>query len=152
MSSSWSLASSNLTSVAVLVFVLGFLGALIKSDVRIPDPVYQLISIYLLFGIGLKGGHALKSVTAHSFIKPATATLALGIAIPLLAFFVLKLIRKLNDIDRGAIAAHYGSVSAGTFAVALTMAKAGGLTLKPETTLYLVMLELPAIISAICGK
>ena len=84
MSNSWSLASANLTSVAVLVFILGFIGARIKSDVRIPEPIYQMISIYLLFGIGLKGGHALKSVTAHSFVKPALATLALGIVLSLI--------------------------------------------------------------------
>ena len=146
MSSSWSLASSNLTSVAVLVFVLGFLGALIKSDVRIPDPVYQLISIYLLFGIGLKGGHALKSVTAHSFIKPAMATLALGIAIPLLAFFVLKLIRKLNDIDRGAIAAHYGSTSLVTFSAALLYLENNKIYVEGFAAALLTLLEIPGVI------
>ena len=109
--SSTSVAFTNLTSVAVLVFILGFLGARIKSDVRIPEPIYQMISIFLLFGIGLKGGHALKGNTFSDFAAPALATLGLGILIPLLAFFSLKLVRKINDIDRGAIAAHYGSLS-----------------------------------------
>jgi len=146
MSSSWSLASANLTSVAVLVFVLGFLGALIKSDVRIPEPVYQLISVYLLFGIGLKGGHALKSVTAHSFIKPALATLALGITIPLLAFLVLKAIRKLNDMDRGAIAAHYGSTSLVTFSAALLYLENNKIQVEGFAAALLTLLEIPGVV------
>ena len=69
--SSTSVAITNLTSVAVLVFILGFLGARIKSDVRIPEQVYQMISIFLLFGIGLKGGNALRDVSLESFAIPA---------------------------------------------------------------------------------
>ena len=53
MSSSLSLAANNLTSVAVLVFVLGFLAARIKSDVRVPDAVYQLLSVYLILALAL---------------------------------------------------------------------------------------------------
>jgi hypothetical protein len=66
MDQSASLAVSNLTSVSVLVFVLGFIAARFKSDIRIPDPVYQIISVYLLFGIGLKGGVSLH----HSTLEP----------------------------------------------------------------------------------
>ena len=55
------IALSNLTSVSVLVFALGFLAARFKSDIRIPEPVYQIISVYLLFGIGLKGGVSLSN-------------------------------------------------------------------------------------------
>jgi hypothetical protein len=61
--SSTSVAITNLTSVAVLVFILGFLGARIKSDVRIPEQVYQMISIFLLFGIGFIRVLILKNVT-----------------------------------------------------------------------------------------
>ena len=146
MSSSWSLASANLTSVAVLVFVLGFIGARIKSDVRLPDSIYQMISIYLLFGIGLKGGHALKSVTADSFLKPAFATLALGLVIPVVTFFSLKLIRKLNDIDRGAIAAHYGSTSLVTFSAALLYLESNAIQVEGFAAALLTMLEIPGVV------
>jgi hypothetical protein len=105
--------------VAVLIFALGFIGAKLKSDLRLPESVYQMISLYLLFGIGLKGGHSLKSVTIESFFKPAIATIFLGILIPIVAFYSLKLIRNINDMDRGAIAAHYGSTSLVTFSAAL---------------------------------
>ena len=96
------LAISNLTSVSVLVFGLGFIAARFKSDVRIPEQVYQIISVYLLFGIGLKGGVALSHSGDNSIAKPVLATLFLGIVIPALAFIVLSRVRALTEIDRGA--------------------------------------------------
>ncbi len=83
---SWELALSNLVSVGVLAFVFGFIAARIKSDVRVPEQIYQFLSIYLLFGIGLKGGHSLKSVSFEEIITPAITTIAVGALIPVLAF------------------------------------------------------------------
>ena len=144
--SSTSVAITNLTSVAVLVFILGFLGARIKSDLRIPEPVYQMISIFLLFGIGLKGGHALKATTFGSFAKPAIATVGLGIVIPILAYLSLKLVRKISDLDRGAIAAHYGSTSLVTFSAALLFLENSGVRVEGFATALLTIMEIPGII------
>jgi len=143
-----SVAVSNLTSVAVLVFVLGFLAARIKSDLRIPEQVYQMISIFLLFGIGLKGGHALKDTTFSSFKVPAVATLALGILIPLLAYFTLQIIRGINNLDRGAIAAHYGSTSLVTFSAALLFLENSGIKVEGFATALLTIMEIPGIIGS----
>jgi hypothetical protein len=144
--STTSVAISNLTSVAVLVFILGFLAARIKSDVRIPEQVYQMISIFLLFGIGLKGGHALKGVSFQSFVGPALATLALGVLIPLIAFASLKLVRKIDDLDRGAIAAHYGSTSLVTFSAALLFLENSGIQVEGFATALLTIMEVPGIV------
>lgn len=142
----WSLTINNLTSVAVLVFVFGFIAARFKSDVRIPDAAYQLISIYLLFGIGLKGGHALKDVSFGSFWLAAVTTIALGVIIPFGAYAVLKLIKKLNPVDRGAIAAHYGSTSLVTFSAALLFLENNGLKVEGYATALLTLLEIPGLI------
>ncbi len=147
--SSTSVAITNLTSVAVLVFILGFLGALIKSDVRIPEQVYQMISIFLLFGIGLKGGHAIKGTSFTSFALPALATLALGIVIPFVAYQTLKLVRKINDLDRGAIAAHYGSTSLVTFTAALLFLENSGIKVEGFATALLTIMEIPGIVVGI---
>jgi uncharacterized protein len=149
MSSSWSVASANLTSVAVLVFILGFIGAKLKSELKLPESVYQMISIYLLFGIGLKGGHSLKSVTPESFIKPALATIFLGILIPIVAFYSLKFIRNINDMDRGAIAAHYGSTSLVTFSAALLYLESNVIEVEGFMTAILTLLEIPGLIVGI---
>ena len=93
--SSWDLAFSNLVSVGVLAFAFGFLAARVKSDVRVPEQIYQFLSIYLLLGIGLKGGHSLKSVTLEEVFAPALTTVIAGALIPVLAYLSLKLIKTL---------------------------------------------------------
>ena len=142
----WTLATTNLTSVAVLVFFLGFLASRINSDMRIPEPIYQMISIYLLFGIGLKGGHGLKSTTFSSFALPAVATIAMGLLIPVIAFFLLNAIKGLSVFDRGAIAAHYGSTSLVTFSAAMLFLENNVIKVEGFATALLTLLEIPGII------
>ena len=142
-------ALGNLTSVSVLVFILGFIAARFKSDIRIPDPVYQIISVYLLFGIGLKGGVSLRHSTVTGLAKPVIATLILGCLIPALAFFVLKFIKSLSEIDRGAIAAHYGSTSLVTFTAALVFLDNAKIEYEGFATALLTIMEIPGIIIGI---
>ena len=149
MDQSLSNALGNLTSVSVLVFILGFIAARFKSDIRIPDPVYQIISVYLLFGIGLKGGVSLRHSTVTGLAKPVIATLILGCLIPALAFFVLKFIKSLSEIDRGAIAAHYGSTSLVTFTAALVFLDNAKLEYEGFATALLTIMEIPGIIIGI---
>jgi hypothetical protein len=142
-------AFSNLTSVSVLVFILGFIAARFKSDIRIPDPVYQIISVYLLFGIGLKGGVSLRHSTLDGIAKPVIATLILGCIIPALAFFALKFVKSLTQIDRGAIAAHYGSTSLVTFTAALVFLDNAKIEYEGFATALLTIMEIPGIIIGI---
>lgn len=145
----WSIAQSNLTSVGVLAFVFGFIASRAKSDLRLPDSIYQFISIYLLFGIGLKGGHSLKSVSFENVLAPGLVTLACGLIIPLLAFFALKLIRALNDVDRGSIAAHYGSTSLVTFSAALLFMESNSIFVEGFAPALLTIMEVPGLIVGI---
>jgi hypothetical protein len=146
---SQSVLISNLLSVPVLVFLVGVIAALFKSDLRLPEPVYQTISVFLLFGIGLKGGHALKAVEFNDFIAPLAAVVILGITIPTLAFITLKLVRGLNDVDRGAFAAHYGSTSLVTFSAGLIFLESSAITVEPFATAMLTIMEIPGIVVGI---
>lgn len=147
--SSFEIASSNLLSVGVLAFLFGAFGARIKSDVRLPDAIYQFLSIYLLFGIGLKGGHSLKSVPLAQLITPMVTTLICGVLIPLLAYSVLKLIKVLKDVDRGAIAAFYGSTSLVTFSAALLFLESNSIFVEGYVPALLTLLEIPGLIVGI---
>lgn len=149
MLNSTSVVLANLTSVAIIVFILGFLAARIRSDVRIPDAIYQMISIFLLFGIGLKGGHSLKTVSPQSVLAPGIITILLGITIPCLAYFSLKWVKALSDVDRGAFAAHYGSTSLVTFSAALLLLENSGIRVEGYVTALLTILEIPGIIVGI---
>lgn len=147
--SSWSIAQANLTSVGVLTFIFGFLAARIKSDVRVPDAIYAFLSIYLLFGIGLKGGHSLKTSSVSELATPALTTIACGIFIPFLAFLTLKLIKVLNDVDRGSIAAHYGSTSLVTFSAGLLFLESNNVFVEGYAPALLTLLEIPGLIVGI---
>ena len=146
---SWSIAQANLTSVGVLTFIFGFLAARLKSDVRVPEAIYQFLSIYLLFGIGLKGGHSLKSSSLSELAVPALTTIACGILIPALAFYTLKLIKVLNDVDRGSIAAHYGSTSLVTFSAGLLFLESNNIFVEGFAPALLTLLEIPGLIVGI---
>ena len=99
-----SVAVQNLTSAPVLAFALGLLAAAIKTDLRLPEPIYQVISIYLLLGIGIKGGVALSNAEFQEVGLPILGTLLLGLTVPVLAFFLLKFLKRLSVVDRGALA------------------------------------------------
>ena len=149
VSSSLEIARSNLTSVSVLVFVLGFLAARFKSDIRIPDAVYQVISTYLLFGIGLKGGVSLSNSDFGGIARPMLVTFTLGCIIPVLAFVALSPIKRLPEIDRGSIAAHYGSTSLVTFTAALVLLENLNKPYEGFATTLLAIMEIPGIIIGI---
>jgi uncharacterized protein len=147
--SSWDLALSNLVSVGVLSFVFGFIAARIKSDVRVPEQIYQFLSIYLLFGIGLKGGHSLKSVTFEEVFAPAVTTIVAGALIPVFAYLSLRLIRTLSVVDRGSIAAHYGSTSLVTFSAALLFLESNSIYVEGFAPALLTLMEIPGLIVGI---
>jgi hypothetical protein len=147
--SSWNIAISNLTSVGVLAFIFGFFASKIKSDVRVPEQIYQFLSIYLLFGIGLKGGHSLKSVSISELLTPALTTIVAGTLIPVVAFFTLRLIKTLSVVDRGSIAAHYGSTSLVTFSAALLFLESNSIFVEGFAPALLTVMEIPGLIVGI---
>ena len=69
MDSSAQVIIANLTSPPVLAFAIGLLAVLVKGDLRLPDPIYQGLSIYLLLGIGIKGGVALVQLDSGEIIE-----------------------------------------------------------------------------------
>ena len=143
------LAIENLTSPPVLAFVLGALAVILRSDLRLPDPIHTWISTYLLLAIGLKGGHSLKGTDISSLVMPATLTIAFGIAIPTVVFFVTTKLLKLNAPDAGSIAAHYGSVSVVTFTAAMVFAAEADFITEPFMTSLVAILEVPGIVVAL---
>ena len=143
------LAIENLTSPPVLAFVLGALAVILRSDLRLPDPIHTWISTYLLLAIGLKGGHSLKGSDISSLTKPALLTIAFGIAIPVIVFFVTTKLLKLNAPDAGSIAAHYGSVSVVTFTAAMVFAAEADFITEPFMTSLVAILEVPGIVVAL---
>lgn len=135
--------------IVVAFFALGVIAGLARSDLKVPKAAYDTLSILLMLTIGFKGGLALHGNLHWGLVPSLLAVAALGVLIPLLCYPVARRLLRLDQANSASLAAHYGSVSAGTFAVALAYAQSLSLEIAPETTLYLVLLELPAIIVAI---
>lgn len=143
------LAIENLTSPPVLAFVLGALAVILRSDLRLPDPIHTWISTYLLLAIGLKGGQGLKESELSTLISPAVLTIAFGIAIPVVIFFVTTKLLRLSAPDAGSLAAHYGSVSVVTFTAAMIFAAEADFITEPYLTSLVAILEVPGIVVAL---
>ncbi|BBM70999.1 sodium-dependent bicarbonate transport family permease [Rhodothermus marinus] len=140
---------TNLLSPIVLAFALGIIAQLIRSDLSFPEPLYQALSIYLLFAIGLKGGAELSHTPWAVVIWPALVTLALGMLTPITSYVVLRKIGRMDRINAAAIAAHYGSVSAVTFIAAQAFGQLQGNPAEGFMPALVAMLEVPAIIVAL---
>lgn len=136
----------NLVSPVVLSFLLGMLACWLRSDLEIPDALYQGLSIYLLFAIGLKGGMALSATPVSEWLAPMLVTLALGGLTPLSAFLVLRVLGRLDRTNAAAAAAHYGSVSAVTFLASLEAAKLAAVPAEAFLPALVAVLEVPGII------
>jgi uncharacterized protein len=139
----------NFLDPLFLFFLVGFAGGLLRSDLKLPDAVYQLLSTYLLLAIGLKGGVQLAQVTAGEIVLPALATLGLGLAVPVAVFWVARRLGRFGSADAASLAAHYGSASAVTFAAGLEMVRRAQMPHEGFLPVLLVLLEIPAILVAI---
>ena len=110
---------SNLPIPAVLLFVLGFLARLVRSDLRLPPDLAKLLSIYLLMAISIHGGYELGQAELLTGLSAVFWAVVLGLGLPALGHLMLVASRKVDGLNAAAIAAHYGSVSAGTYLTAI---------------------------------
>jgi uncharacterized protein len=115
---------SNLMQPIVLTFVLGVLAGLIKSELELPEAVIKLLSIYLLFSLGLTGGRELAKVQLASVGPLLAVTLLMTFAIPSVVYLVTRRLGGFDVSNAAALAAHYGSVSTATFFASMTFAAA----------------------------
>lgn len=137
---------SNMLIPAILFFALGFLAQLIRSDLKFPTDLGKALSIYLLVGIGLHGGIELAKIDAGSAIGAVVAALGLGFGLPVIAYFILSLALRIDRLNAAAIAAHYGSVSAGTFVTAVAFLDSQQVAYEGYPVIMLAIMESPAII------
>lgn len=131
----------------ILFFVLGGFAGLVRSDLSVPEPIGKAMSLYLMAAIGLKGG---MQVAGTGFSNDIAAALAAGIALslllPLPAYVLLRKAGRLDRINAGAIAAHYGSVSVVTFVTGIEVLGALGMAAGGYMVAVMAAMETPAII------
>jgi len=133
----------------ILFFLLGIFAGLLRSELRLPAAVYELVSMILLLSIGMKGGIELARQPLEAMLPQMLAVLLLGSLLPFVAFPVLRFVGRLPRADAASIAAHYGSVSVGTYAVGAAWLADQGISFEAQMPLLLVMMEIPAILIGI---
>lgn len=133
----------------VMFFLLGIVAGVLRSELRLPVQVYELLSILLLLAIGMKGGIELARQPFLTLVPQMLAVIAMGFVLPLLAYPVLLYMGRLPRSDAASIAAHYGSVSVGTFAVVVAYLSARDISYEAYMPVFVVLLEIPAILVGI---
>jgi hypothetical protein len=133
----------------LLFFLLGVAAGLFRSELRLPSSVYELVSMLLLLAIGLKGGIELAQQPFSQLLPQILAAIVMGAALTLVAFPVLFYAGRFKRADAASIAAHYGSVSVATYAVAVAWFGSRGIEFEAHMPLLLAVLEIPAILVGI---
>lgn len=133
----------------ILFFMLGVAAGLMRAELRLPAPIYEFLSFLLLLAIGLKGGVELARQNPLDLLPQIIVIGLMGTLMPFIAYPVLRLVGRLKRADAASIAAHYGSVSVGTFAVAVAWLTFRGISYEEYMPLFVVVLEVPAIIIGI---
>lgn len=131
--------------ITIAFFLLGAVASLMRSEIQFPKSLYQTLTLFLMLAIGLKGGVALSEHASPQLIPQSLSVIMLGLLLPLLAFPVLFYIGRLDRQDSASIAAHYGSVSVGTYAVAVAFLESQNIEYEAYFPLFVVLLEMPAI-------
>jgi hypothetical protein len=139
----------NMFDPVVYFFIFGVVAGVLKSPIGLPKNIYQFLSAYLLVAIGLKGGVELYKSPFWEIAPKAFSVALLGLVLPLLAYPILKNLGRFKKEDAASIAAHYGSVSVGTFAVGMTFLQSTGVPFESYMPLFVVILEIPAILVGI---
>lgn len=135
-------------SPPVLFFFLGAAATLAGSKIVIPRAITKMLSVYLLWAIGFKGGVEL---TASGLTADAGRAigLALGLALvtPVLAYAACR--RLVDSANAAALSACYGSVSVVTFLTACNMLDQRGIDYGGHMVAAMALMEFPAIVVAL---
>jgi len=136
---------NNLLSPPILFFLLGAFATLVRSDLEMPTQVARFLSLYLLFAIGMHGGHELsRSELDAEVLWMLGVGAGTSFLIPLWCFALLRV--RLPTPDAAAIAATYGSVSAVTFITAVGFLNTNGVAFSGHMVAAMALMESPAIV------
>lgn len=132
----------------VLFFFLGLAAALARSDLEVPPQVTKLLSLYLLWAIGFRGGVELAvGGIGRDGALLLGAALAMAFASPVYTFFILR--ARLDVFNAAAVAATYGSISAVTFLTAASFLDRVAVSYGGYMVAAMALMESPAIVAAV---
>jgi hypothetical protein len=150
--SGFDLLLTNLMSPIVLAFLLGAGAGFIRSELELPEAVLKLLSIYLLFSIGLTGGRELAKANLADISGLLAVSLLLTVLIPVACFVFLRRFGGFDAANAAAVAAHYGSLSSVTFFAAVAFARAAGTPSEGYITAVVALMEWGVIVALLLAR
>lgn len=148
----WTNFTHNLFKPLLLFFYFGFLIALLKVPFEFPPAVYQGLTMYLLLAIGWHGGEELAEIKLASLggiLGFMAVGFALNFVIGTIAYFLLKYLTKIREVDRATVAGYYGSDSAGTFATCVGVLATANMAFDAYMPVMLAIMEIPGCLVAL---
>lgn len=139
----------NSIDPVILFFLFGLVAGLLRSELKLPGALYDSLSIFLLLAIGLKGGQGLATQPLGPLLPQLVVVVILGIVQTLIAYSALLTVFRFDRPNAAATAAHYGSVSVATFAVATAWLTSRSIEMEPQMAILLAVMEIPAILVGI---
>jgi hypothetical protein len=150
MENAIAMLANNLLVPTILFFALGLVAAVMRSDLSIPEGAAKVMSIYLLFAIGFKGGVSIsESGGSGKLFATLVAGAVLSLLMPFLAYGLLRVMTRLSQLDAAAVAGHYGSISIVTFVTAANLLETQGISSEGYIVAVAAVMEVPAILSAL---
>lgn len=140
---------TQVSSLPILFFAMGMVAGLVKSDLRIPEEMSTAMLLFLLTAIGLEGGVGIYKAGITAILAPALAAMLLGISIVVLGFVILSRALRFDLANAGAIAGHYGAVSAATMVAGFAFLEKRGTSFEAFVPALYPLKDSPAIITAI---
>ena len=137
-----------LTNPAIILFIVGILAAIGKSNLQFPDGLSMGLNMYLLLAIGIKGGIGIAGVPFTDMSSALVGALVIGLVLPVFGFLLARLFR-FSFTDSVSLAAVFGSVSLVTYAAATAQLTQMGVFFEPYMTALVVLLEIPGLVVAL---
>jgi uncharacterized protein len=142
----WHNFTHNLFKPLLLFFYFGFLIPIFKIRFEFPHVIYQALTMYLLLGIGWRGGEQLAAIepaNVGSISGFMVLGFALNVLIAALTYFWLSWLSAMRRVDRATVAGYYGSDSAGTFATCVAVLASLGIAFNAYMPVMLAVMEIP---------
>jgi hypothetical protein len=143
---------TNLLQPIVLAFVLGAIAGAVKSELELPEAVIKLLSIYLLFSLGLTGGRELAKAELGALLPLLGVTVFMVFAIPTAVYAITRRLGGFDVSNSAALAAHYGSVSTATFFASVSFAQAMGTPSEGTLAAMVALMEFGVIYSLVIAR
>jgi len=141
----------NVFSVFTMLFALGVLAAVLKSDLKFPDAAGATMGIFLLAAIGLRAGVAVSKVGLDSkVLLSALAAMSVGVLLAFIGYYLLRSrALGLNSSDAGSVAGHFGAVSSATLVMSVAFVEDMGIPYDAYVPGLYPFMDTAALITAI---